>query len=204
MNSTTAFYNTHAQEFSNSRFRIWKHVRDFLDSLPVGAKVLEIGCGNGKNMLYRGDLQMCGIDTSDSLVEICAQKGLDVLCGDARALPFRDGCFDAIIMVAVIHHIHPDLHYGALEEIQRVLKPGGRCFITNWATEQPADGKRVFHRGLNNVLWKGKESTPLPYWIMDKDDARVFAQNMPPSLECSHITWDAGNWEFWIHKGGKN
>lgn len=198
-----AFYDIHATDFSKSRFRIWPHIRQFLDGLPSNSKVLDIGCGNGKNMDYRKDLQMFGLEHSQALTDICVEKGLKVIQGDARSLPFEDNTFDAIIMIAVIHHIDPQEHYKVLNEIKRVLQPGGKCLITNWAVEQPPSAKRQFHKGLNMVIWKGKEETPLPYWVMDKDLADEFTNNLPSGLKFMNLDWDAGNWNILLTKVSK-
>lgn len=197
------FYDIHATDFSKSRFRIWPHVKQFLDSLPLNSKVLDIGCGNGKNMVYgakRQDLQLYGLEHSQALVDICIQKGLQVIQGDARTIPFEDNTFDAIIMIAVIHHINPKEQYKVLNEIKRILVPSGKCLITNWAVEQPPSAKRQFHKGLNMVLWKGKEDEPLPYWVMDKELAEEFTKNIPSGLKFMNLEWDGGNWDFWFQK----
>jgi ubiquinone/menaquinone biosynthesis C-methylase UbiE len=137
MSKMSTFYDIHADDFSKSRFRIWPHVQTFLDSLKTNSRVLDIGCGNGKNILYRDDLDMIGLEYSQGLCNICKSRLLPVVQGDARNVPFEDNMFDAIIMIAVIHHINPDEHQKVLNEIQRVLRPGGICLITNWAVEQP-------------------------------------------------------------------
>ena len=196
----STFYDIHATDFSKSRFRIWPHVKQFLDELPANSKVLDIGCGNGKNMTYRQDLQLYGLEHSQSLTDICIQKGLNVVQGDARNIPFEDNTFDAIIMIAVIHHINPVEHNIVLNEIKRVLKPNSTCLITNWAVEQPVNAKRRFHKGLNMVVWKGKEDNPLPYWVMDNSDALNFLDNIPYGLEGKRLVWDAGNWNFILQR----
>lgn len=196
----SAFYELHAADFSRSRFRIWPHIKQFLDSLEPNSRVLDIGCGNGKNMLYRNDIHVTGLEQSEELCKICRNRNLDVIQGDARRLPFPDSTFDAIMMIAVIHHIDPAEHVATLNEIKRVLKPGGTCLITNWAVEQPEDSRRTFTPGLNMVIWKYKEDIPLPYWIMDKPLAAQFIRNLPGGLKATDLTWDAGNWEFWITK----
>ena len=194
----TTFYDIHATDFSKSRFRIWPHIKSFLDGLPSNSKVLDIGCGNGKNMTYRTDIQMYGLEKSQALCNICAAKGLKVVQGDALKLPFEDNSFDAIIMIAVIHHIHPEQHKQVLQEIKRVLKPSGKCLITNWSVEQPEDARRQFQVGLNWVIWKGKEGTPLPYWIMDKTLAHEFVNYMPAGLQLTDLEWEAGNWYIFV------
>jgi ubiquinone/menaquinone biosynthesis C-methylase UbiE len=199
-----SFYDAHADAFSVSRVRIWPHVKEFLDSLPAGARVLDLGCGNGKNMNYRKDLCMIGLEPSAALCTICETRNLQVVQGTATCLPFQDYSFDAVIMIAVIHHIEPMLQTQVLKEIKRVLRCGGKCLITNWAVEQPLGSQkchhRQFHPGLNMVVWKGKDEAPLPYWILDKEGAEEFRTrvNDVDGLVCTNVTWDAGNWEFWI------
>jgi ubiquinone/menaquinone biosynthesis C-methylase UbiE len=197
----STFYDIHAEDFSKSRFRIWPRVKDFLDKLPPNSKVLDIGCGNGKNMVYgTTQHQMYGLENAKALTDICIQKGLNVVQGDARSIPFEDNTFDAAIMIAVIHHINPNEHFKVLNEIKRVLKPNGTCLITNWAVEQPVNAKRRFHTGLNWVVWKGKEDEPLPYWVMDNNDALNFIDDIPDGLESKTLVWDAGNWNFVLQK----
>ena len=201
-----SFYDIHASDFSKSRFRIWPLVKQFLDGLPSNSKVLDIGCGNGKNMHYgikSKDLKMYGIEYSQALTDICINQGLNVIQGDALTLPFEDNSFDAIIMIAVIHHIEPILHNKVLNEIQRVLVPSGKCLITNWAVEQPISAKRQFVKGLNMVTWKGKEDNPLPYWVMDKGLAEEFTNNLPNGLKFMNLDWDAGNWNILLTKVSK-
>jgi tRNA (uracil-5-)-methyltransferase TRM9 len=196
----TTFYDVHATDFSKSRFRIWPDIKQFLDKLPPNSKVLDIGCGNGKNMKYREDLQMYGLEYSQALTDICIEKGLNVIQGNALTLPFNDESFDAVIMIAVIHHIEPTLHNKVLNEIQRILVPSGKCLITNWAVEQPDSSKRQFIKGLNMVTWKGKETEPLPYWVMDKQLAEEFTNNLPDGLKFMNLGWDAGNWNILLTK----
>ena len=194
------FYETHGTEFSKSRYAVWPQVQAFLDALPAGAKVLDIGCGNGKNMLARADLCFTGVEPSAALCAICAERGLSVVQTDAHALPFNDAAFDAVIMIAVLHHIPPQEQYKALFEIQRVLKVGGKALITNWAVEQPQESRRKFTAGLNQVIWKGKETEPLPYWVMDKGIAVDFAKTLPTSFTCEELELIAGNWSFALEK----
>jgi ubiquinone/menaquinone biosynthesis C-methylase UbiE len=197
----TTFYDIHAQDFSKSRFRIGPGVKQFLDALLPNSSVLDIGCGNGKNMNYGAQRHiMTGLEQSIALTEICHNQNLNVVQGDALSLPFKDNTFDAIIMIAVIHHINPINHNKVLQEIQRVLKPEGKCLITNWAVEQPENAKRQFTKGLNMVMWKNKEDSPLPYWVMDYLLAEEFTNNLPSGLKFMNLEWDGGNWDFWFQK----
>ena len=56
---------------------------------------------------------------------------------DSLKLPVRSGTFDRVISIAVIHHFSTDsLRIQALEEIYRILRPGGQCLVYVWAYEQ--------------------------------------------------------------------
>ena len=57
-----------------SRFAAWPKVREFLHSLPVGAVVADVGCGNGKYFGVRRDLAVVGSDRSVGLAQVAAQR----------------------------------------------------------------------------------------------------------------------------------
>lgn len=62
---------------------------------------------------------------------------LQVLLCDNLSLPFRDDSFDAVLSVAVVHHFATtERRVGALRELARVLRIGGRLIITVWAMKQ--------------------------------------------------------------------
>lgn len=134
-------YNTYqniADDFSSSRYKVWDSVKEFMDSIEVGSKILEVGCGNGKNLLYRKDeLQSYGCDVSDEFVRICTERGLNVEKGNNIKLNYETNYFDNTMSVAVIHHISSEeRRIEAIKELVRVTKPGGKIFIEVWAMEQ--------------------------------------------------------------------
>ncbi len=65
------------------------------------------------------------------------EKEHEVILSDNLALPFRDSSMDAVLSIAVIHHIATaERRVHALKELSRVLKVGGRVMISVWAFEQ--------------------------------------------------------------------
>jgi len=126
-------YSPFAQSFSKTRFSIWQEVQDFLNGLGSKKKVLDVGCGNGKNMLYRKDLEMFGIDNCPEFVTICHTKNLNVVLADILEIPFPNEYFDSTMSIAVIHHLKTfKERCNALQEMIRVTKKGGQLFITLW------------------------------------------------------------------------
>lgn len=155
-----ATYEQIADEFSSTRAYIWKCVKQFLDKSPPNATMLEIGCGNGKNMEYarQRQLQIVGIDLSQRFVEICTNKQLDVRKADATNLPFPNSRFAYVMCIAMFHHLlSDDDRNKSFREILRILKPGGKGILTCWAVEQPKDSNVKFQPGINEVPWKGRK-----------------------------------------------
>lgn len=117
-----------------------------LDDLDLqdGCRVLDLGCGQGRHLhalYYAADMVCIGLDLSlqdliatrdgfDSLPDLSGDRGqaYGLAVGDALQLPFADASFDRIICSEVLEHI-PD-HRAALQEIIRVLKPGGHLAIS--------------------------------------------------------------------------
>ena len=70
-------YNIISNEFDNSRVRIWNTVKNFLQHININnKKLLDAGCGNGKNMIYANNIgyDTIGFDISNELLNICKKK----------------------------------------------------------------------------------------------------------------------------------
>lgn len=101
----------------------------------VGTSVLDVGCGWGRFFSYLNDknLRISGIDISSAMIEMAkenlsADMKLDFLeVGEAENLPFDDETFDNLICLAVFDATFQNL---AFMEFMRVLKPGGRLYVT--------------------------------------------------------------------------
>ncbi|MFA5897018.1 MAG: class I SAM-dependent methyltransferase, partial [Thermoplasmata archaeon] len=142
-----ASYERIAESFSATRKEPWPEVLRFIRTLPDRARVLDVGCGNGRHaraLLGRG-LTAVALDFSRSLLLLGRERGAEELAGrlhwvegEATALPLRTGSVDAALCVAVLHHLPTrGDRVAALREIRRVLVPGGRVFVSVWALDQP-------------------------------------------------------------------
>ena len=145
-------YERIAPHFSATRFAVWPAVRRFLNTLPPAAVLLDAGCGNGKylNPAAAGGarLALIGTDAARGLLRLAARVGGDGVLAqaDAAALPLRSSCADAVICIAVLHHLSSEARrLAALAELARVLRVGGRALVTVWALEQ-AEPERTLRK----------------------------------------------------------
>jgi SAM-dependent methyltransferase len=194
-------YEAIAVEFAETRAYIWQCVKSFLGRIQAGDEVLDIGCGNGKNMEYVRRMLGCkvqGVDTCLGFVDICRTKDLPVSLGDSRDLPFPTGRFDCVLCVAMFHHLlSQEDRDVAMRELLRVLRPGGVGLLTCWATEQPAGGKFRFVEGVNPVPWKGRraEKTAVMryYYVYSRAMFETYFRSFP-EIVVEDIYWEVGNW----------
>lgn len=115
----------------------WPKLTTFLQSLPSGSLVLDIGCGFGNSLGRNPNCYFIGSDISPPLIEICSQKSHEVLVADGVNLPYRSGFGDASISITVLHHLSTEARRKrAIEELVRVVKKGGLVLIAVWAMEQ--------------------------------------------------------------------
>ena len=72
-NNVNVIYNNIADHFNVTRVNKWHWVENFLNNLKEGTLVLDIGCGNGRNMNHK-NLNFIGIDNCENFVKICKEK----------------------------------------------------------------------------------------------------------------------------------
>jgi SAM-dependent methyltransferase len=93
-------------------------------------RILDVGCGTGTMLTHLarfGDAQ--GVDIDPEAIQYCHARGLtQVSQSGAGTLPFAAETFDLVTALDVVEHIDDDL--GALREMRRVLRPGGRLLVT--------------------------------------------------------------------------
>jgi SAM-dependent methyltransferase len=133
--------------------------------LAPGDRVLDVACGPGNFTrdfaAAVGDLGLVvGLDASRTMLAQALREGVPgnaaYVRGDAGALPFRDGSFDAVACLAALYLIEQPLR--AVDEIVRVLAPGGRVALLAScargpvpaglvdAATRPLTGVRIFGR----------------------------------------------------------
>lgn len=160
-----------------------------LDRNYAGKSVLDVGCGSGNNLVFLTGL---GLDCSAVEVtrELCDEvarkfrllgKTVDARCGTNQALPFADNTFDFLVSWNVLHYEDSEEKIAlGLQEYARVLKPGGRVFISTTGPEhkilrdcEVLDGHR-FRIGRDDDFRKGQV---FYYFETEENIRRVFASS---------------------------
>ncbi|GAA3552229.1 class I SAM-dependent methyltransferase [Nonomuraea rosea] len=101
---------------------------DAVRGLVPGGTLLDVACGTGlvTRELARRGLRVLGVDAAAGMARLAAGR-VDVVRGDGRALPVRDGCVDAVTTIWLLHLL--DDARLVIAEAARVLRPGG-VFVT--------------------------------------------------------------------------
>lgn len=107
--------------------------RDFLlGQLAPGGRVLDVGCGDGAfcAALAAAGHRPVGVDVAAEAVRRAGERhpALEFALSGESALPFAEGCFEAAWLGEVIEHLRDGL--GLLDEVGRVLVPGGRLIAS--------------------------------------------------------------------------
>lgn len=153
--------------FTYGRSKIDRMVHELFDSLPKGAKFLDVGCGTGehlKSAASRG-LKAYGVEPAPAMREVARRNvpGAVVEDGVATKLPFPDAQFDAVIMIEVLRYLHPTDVEKALAEARRVLRPGGTLLVT-LVNRFALDGFYVFQRA-RELLIRDRINNVHPYCL---------------------------------------
>jgi alkylated DNA repair protein alkB family protein 8 len=169
-------YDAIATQWHHTRGKrgvLWPGATQFLENLPKGSIVADVGCGDGKyfTAITAASSYVIGTDISEPLLKTAAaatEEGHTTVDGphyqrlstekralslrpavavaDCIHLPLRSQSFDAAICIAVMHHLSTEgRRIRCLAELRRIVKVGGLINVQAWALEQEDDSKRKFH-----------------------------------------------------------
>jgi SAM-dependent methyltransferase len=134
-------YTAIAQDFDRTRLTPWEDFHHFPAYVRQGARVLDLGCGNGRllEVLKPKAPDYLGIDQSPALVTIAKKRYPDARFeeGDMAGIRLPENAFDNIFCLAAFHHL-PDRRSRAraVAQMRHALKPGGVLVVTVWGLFQ--------------------------------------------------------------------
>ena len=164
--------------------RFWILRQRFLDEigqyLPETGRVLDLGCGFGLFSLYYASicpaLRLEGLDRNPRRIAMARAAARTLGLNNVRyevgdVMDFRGGeTFDAAYMLDIVHHIPEEAVRPLLEQVAKILPPGGRLLIKD--VDRRPFYKRWFTHALDKIMDPG---TPVRYWDAD-DLARLLQE----------------------------
>lgn len=129
-------YQNGGEEYATLKKGLIPEFLGFIQSEDFKLKhVLDIGCGNGKYLVFLKDLgfKTDGLDSSPLAVDMTSKvlgNNSSVVCRDIYDYDLPSEKYDLVISIAAIHHGLKKQVTGAIKQIYRALIPGGFCFIT--------------------------------------------------------------------------
>ena len=138
----------------------------FAERTPPGSRVLEVAPGPGYlsiELAKRGSYEITGLDVSQTFVQMAAENAkkagvaVDFQQGNASAMPFAANTFDLILCRAAFKNFSQPV--AAMNEMHRVLKPGGRAFILDLRKDASMDDinayiKRAHLGWINSAVYR--------------------------------------------------
>jgi ubiquinone/menaquinone biosynthesis C-methylase UbiE len=135
--------------------RVRRRIIDAAEISP-GQRVLDVGCGTGTLAIEAAKAvgpegRVDGIDPSPEMIARATSKaktsGRPIRFQEAgiESLPFPDDSFDSVLSSLMFHHLDGPLKISGLSEIHRVLGPGGRLTIIDFAGGGPFLHRLVAH-----------------------------------------------------------
>jgi len=173
MNDTIRFYDEYAAEYFEQTVEIDVSAlrQRFLNRLPAGARILDAGCGSGRDAraFLDAGYEVVAIDASSGMAEQALERlgvEAEVMCFEN--MPFREE-FDGIWACASLLHVPSEDLPGVLERMEMALKPSGTFYLSFKCGEADGDRKgRHFHdmtrQGLIKLLGQFERLALIDCW----------------------------------------
>jgi SAM-dependent methyltransferase len=187
-----------ADEDKRYRLQLYRRVAGTVDLSR--RDVLEVGSGRGGGAAYvvrtMRPASFVGLDSSRRAISFCrrqyAEPGLAFVHGDAARLGFPDASFDVVLNIES-SHCYPEFE-PFLEEVRRVLRPGGHLLFADFRFETPVeDLERAFERARLAVIERRDITEPVLRALeLDSERKGRLIDRRIPRIVRPHFRYFAG------------
>jgi SAM-dependent methyltransferase len=136
--------------------------------LPLGTRVLDVGCGEGATLLHLGaPTGAVGVDLFEDKLRFARERlpECKFVVASGLSLPFEDGAFDHVLVRDVIHHVEDAPAFA--RELGRVLAPGGRIDVLEPCRYNPL----IALHALTTKVERGELRSTMPFLARLFEDA---------------------------------
>jgi 2-polyprenyl-3-methyl-5-hydroxy-6-metoxy-1,4-benzoquinol methylase len=175
-NETLDYYNQNAASFieGTRNADLSEQYRLFLKYAPMGGKVLDLGCGGGRDSAYFASLgfDVTAVDGSEELCKrVEEDHGIQARCIKFEELSFQEE-FDAVWACASLLHVRKADMPDILGKVAAALKPGGVLYASfKYGDEERVSGGRFFNdytqKDLDTLLTDENRLSLLEYQITE-------------------------------------
>lgn len=171
-----------------------------------GMTVADIGCGTGiyTNEFCQAGASVVGVDISPEMLAIAAEKNMRhgdkvrFITGDAAALPFNDGKFDMVTSITAMEFFEKPRE--ALQEMYRVVKPGGRLVVATLGSRSLWSLQRLIKTWFASTIFTQARFYSIgdlraffaPYLLPPGGGAFIFRRSLRPGLSIIRTDLSAG------------
>jgi len=126
--------------------QVWCGTPARLPNITGNARVLELGCGNGKTLaaLCTQSSSVVALDLSLSALHTCAKRndcaGAQLIVADIRNLPVQNAMFDVILAHHVLGHLNSEERLHVADVITRILRPDGILSMQEFSVDDFRNG----------------------------------------------------------------
>ena len=145
------FYNLNARIYFNKTVNnnLEEIYEPFLSQVPNDGRILDLGCGSGRDSKYFNEkgYQVIGVDGSIELVNLANKyTGLDILCSEYKDLNLKPSSFDGIWCCASLLHLSRNELPSILIKLKTWLKANGVLYASfKYGDKERKDGNRFFN-----------------------------------------------------------
>jgi len=191
LKKTIETYDKIAKIYSDYTFNLilQYHLNEFISLLPKDGKILDAGCGSGKDVAYLTEygFEAIGIDISEGLLKEAKKRTKGKFKKmDITEMKFKDEEFDGIWSCATLYHLKKEDMLKVLKDFNKILKKKGVLFIN----VKEGEGEEVV---------KKKEYDDLPRLFVYYSLGEILELVKEAGFEVINSFTDAGPGVTWIN-----